>query len=449
VRGRNWSRALDAHLSGGAIIFLLAFTVRLLFALAAGNTYDFDEFVLLTLSRDFSHGATPYSGFMFFHPPGMLLILRAIEPATALWWPLARFLMLSLDSCTAFLVYRIATRLFSRECGVAAGILYSTSPLALVSAVRVGQDPVMTFLLAAGAAVLVESDTRWPAVGSGVCLALAAYIKYPAFAFLPMYLMLARRRAVFVAAGAVGAGVVLLAPFTPVIHPLLRQTVQFQSHRWKMAFDVRLESAALWWLAVNPFAVFSVTSKSPWWLRIGFLTGIVFLAASQVYYHYFVPVAPFAAVLGAPLAVKLARHFGGILSVGAILIGVAALWAIVLVSFGPSPLYVTAAQLSDVQPTLTTLKRETPSNGAVLSDQLEYQFLARRPALDDYFWNDGVLVNARYLEQQAPRASAVVMSYGASSGFPRGFKGWLDRRYTRIDLTTATVWLIRSSKQKR
>ena len=74
----------------GLGVFLAALSLRLLFGRLVGDTYDYDEFVLLLLARDFAHGAVPYRDFMFFHPPGVLVILSVLHPLVSLWWPIAR-----------------------------------------------------------------------------------------------------------------------------------------------------------------------------------------------------------------------------------------------------------------------------------------------------------------------------------------------------------------------
>jgi hypothetical protein len=428
------------------VVFLGALALRLAFSAAIGRTFDFDEFVLLLLGRDYSQGATPYSGFMFFHPPGILLLLRATQPVTAAWWPLARVGTAFIDAGTCALVFRIGRRLYDRRTGLTAAVLYGASPLALVSAARLGQDPILTFLVVLGVALLVETESTAGALAAGVCLALATFVKYPAAAFLPTYLVFARRRAPAMLLGGTTAGVLLLAPFVPEIHELIRQTIRFQSRRWKMQLDVRLLTAATWWPLVNPFATISAFLRRPLAVRIGFITGAIFLAASQVYYHYFVPIEPFAALLGAPIALRFfgtARRAVPALAALAVLI---AGWAVWLNVGGPSPLYVTAAHLSDVQPAVSLLRQQVPRQGAVLGDQLEYAYLAHRSALDDYFWNVGPLVNARHLERRVPYASAVVMSHGASSGYPKGFQRWLNAHYRRHNVGTASVWFMRQKK---
>lgn len=423
---------------GLGCVFVIALGLRLAFALAIGGTYDFDEFVLLLLGREYAHGATPYTGFRFFHPPGMLLLLRALEPLTAAWWPSARVVMLVADSLTAVLVARAASRLYGGREALAAGLLYATSPLALISAVRIGQDPMITLFLALSIVLLFELPSMRGAVLAGFCVAAAMWIKYPAAAFLPAIALLAGRRWPALMAGA-GVGLIaLLAPFWASLHPLYQQTVRFQQTRWRMHLGLRLATALIWWLGVNPLAVWGSVQRREIWPRVGFATGVLFLFAAQTYYHYFVPIVLFAALLGGPLAVRL---FGRAPRL-AVALGVAipALWAAIAVGGGPSPLYVTAAHLSDVYPTVRLLRERTGSSDPVLADRLEYAYLAGRPALDDYFWNVGPLVNAQWLERRLGGAHAVVVSYGASSGFPRGFSRWLDRRFQRTNTGTTTIW---------
>lgn len=419
-------------------VFVVAFGLRLAFALATGGTYDFDEFVLLFLGREYAHGATPYTGFQFFHPPGMLLLLRVLEPLSTVWWPSARVVMLVADSLTAALVARAASRLYGGREAMAAGLLYAGSPLALISAVRVGQDPMITLLLALSIVVLLELPSMRGAVLAGLCVAGAIWIKYPAAAFVPAIALLAGRRWPALLAGALFGLIALLAPFWAVLHHLYLETVRFQQTRWRMRIGLRLATALIWWLGVNPLAVWGSVQRRENWPRVGFATGVLFLFAAQTYYHYFVPIVLFGALLGGPIA---ARLFGRAPR-PAVAVGVAipAMWATIVVGGGPSPLYVTAAHLTDVYPTVHLLRARTRASDPVLADRLEYAYLAGRPALDDYFWNVGPLVNARWLERRVGAAHAVVMSYGASSGYPRGFAEWLDRRFQRTDTGATTIW---------
>jgi 4-amino-4-deoxy-L-arabinose transferase-like glycosyltransferase len=422
------------------LVLASALALRLIFGALISDTYDYDEFVLLLLSRDVAHGAVPYHAFMFFHPPGALVILRMLEPLTQVWWPAARLFTITLDTVTAGLVWHIGTRLYDRRTALTAGLLYAVSPLALVSAARVGQDPMLTVLGTVGLALLLSTRSQRAALVAGACLGLAIWIKYPAVVFLPVYLLAAPRRALSCLLGAAVALALAFAPFLGQLHALYDQTVAFQRTRWLMDLDERLQTAGLYWLLVNLLALPGLARGGrPLWLRAGFVLGGVFLLASQVYYHYFVPVVPFAALLAAPLvdrAVHAAPRL--VLTLGLLLIG---LWAFVIDDGGPSPLFVTAAHLSDIQPTIDLLDRTTRPGDPVLADRYEYAYLANRPALAHYFWNVGVLVHAPYLERRVPRAGAVVLSYGASSGFPAGFVRYLNAQYTSVQTPANTVWL--------
>jgi hypothetical protein len=66
--------------------------------------------------------------------------------------------------------------------------------------------------------------------------------------------------------------------------------------------------------------------------------------------------------------------------------------------------------------------------------------------LAHYFWNVGVLVNARYLEHRVSGARAVVLSYGASSGFPAGFTAYLDHHFPSVNTLANTIWWVKPSK---
>lgn len=427
------------------LVLSFALGLRLLVAALTSGTYDYDEFVILLLSRDYAHGAVPYASFMFFHPPGALVVFRAIEPLTALWWPLARLFLIGVDTATALLVWYTGRRLYGPAGGLAAGLLYAASPLALVSAVRVGQDPLITALGMAGISLLVADHSHRAAVLAGACLALATWIKYPAILFVPVYLLLAPRRFVtcMLSAAVVGAG--LMVPFLPTIHSLLSDTVTFQKTRWIMAPDQRVQTILLYWLLANVLAVVALfRTGAPGWLRLGFLMGGAFAFTSQVYYHYFVPIVPFAALLAAPM---VARWPSG-LKRGLLVAGVAAagVWGELIAQGGLSPLYVTAARFADIRPAIQVLVRDTRPGDSVLADRFEYAYLAGRRSTAHYFWNVGPLVDASYLERRVRRASAAVLSTGASSGFPPGFTAYLDQRYRRVESTTTTIWLTRSAR---
>jgi hypothetical protein len=437
------SRLALAIPRGVLIVGGAALAARLLFAILIGGTYDYDEFVILLLGRDLSHGAVAYRDFMFFHPPGVLMLMRLLQPVVGLWWPAARLVSVVADTGTAILVWVIARRLFDERAALAAGLLYALSPLALTSSARIGQDPLITLLGVAGLALLVTSSSRRASLGAGILLGLAMWIKYPAAYFLPIYLLAAPRRAAVYLPAAVATFGVLLLPFHDQLSLLYSQTVTFQRSRWLMDPTTRVGTVVLYWLVLNVPAVIGLwRTRRPLWLVAGFLMGVLFIFPSQVYYHYFVPIVPFAALLGARPAAGIVRWNRW--KVAVVAAAVLGLWATIIDAGGTSPLFVTAARLSSIQPTIALLRSHTGRNQPVLADRFEYAYLAERPALMHYFWNVGVLVDARYLEARTGNSGAIVLSHGASSGYPAGFLHWLDRRYVRIETPVTTVWLTKN-----
>jgi hypothetical protein len=431
----------------GMTVFVVALVSRLVFGWLIADTYDYDEFVLLLLARDFAHGDVPYRDFMFFHPPGALVLLRAIEPLTSLWWPAARIATSIIDSATSTVVFIIGLRVFDKRTGFAAGLVYAVSPLALVSAVRVGQDPLVTaFGTLAVALLLIGPKRRW-AVATGVCLCIAAWIKYPGLYFVPVCLLISPRRFPFVVLGGACTLAALLFPFVGQAHALYTQTVTFQHTRWAMAMNQRLGTTAFFWIALNALAMPALIRRVPAWLLVAFALGGLFVFTPQVYYHYFVPVVPFASLLGGRTLTGF-RSWGRHIAAAAMLLS-ALLVAAIIDLGGHSPLYVTAARLSEVQPTVQLLDQRSSSGESVLADRFEYAYLAHRPALAHYFWNVGVLVNARYLESRVHAARAVVLSSGASSGYPTGFTEYLNKRYNRLSTPTTYVWFLPRTDMRR
>jgi 4-amino-4-deoxy-L-arabinose transferase-like glycosyltransferase len=344
------------------------------------------------------------------------------------------------DTGTAILVWVIGRTLFDRRTALAAGLLYALSPLALISSARIGQDPVITFLGIGGLALLVRLRGAWPALAAGALLGLALWVKYPAAYFLPVYLLAAPRRAGYILVAAAASFGLLLVPFHDQWRLMYEQTVTFQRTRWAMQTSVRVETLLVYWLVLNVPALIGLWwTRRPVWLVAGFCLGAVFVLPTQVYYHYFVPIVPFAALLGARSVAALVRwNPPRVAMAAALVLGV---WAAIINLGGSSPLFVTAARFSSIQPTLSLLRTHTHAHQPVLADRFEYAYLAGRPALRHYFWNVGVLVRARYLERKMYRSGAVILSHGASSGYPAGFLGWLNKHYRHVETPATTIWL--------
>jgi 4-amino-4-deoxy-L-arabinose transferase-like glycosyltransferase len=426
------------------VVALWALSLRVLFALLTSNTYDPDEFVILVLSRDWTPKVIPYRDFMFFHPPGMLLLFRALAPLTAWWWPSARVFVLLVDTATAVMVWKLGTLLYGRRTALAAGLLYGASPLALVCAVRIEQDPIITALGVGGLLLLLSTRSHQGSLLAGVCLGLAVCVKYPAVLFLPVYVLAAPRRAVIAGLTAVAVALVALVPFVPEIHSLYQQTITWQVVR-RTPLDLvhRFGSVAVFWLLLNPLAVLAVMKgRKPLWLLSGFAIGGVFLFASQSYYHYFVPMLPFGALLAAPIAARFIRIRPRITAAAAIALVVG--WALDINSgTGPLSLFITASHLSSVQTTAQALDRWTSPGTPVLSDQFEYAFLARRKPVSHYFWNMNDVVPARVLEHGLPSDGAVVVTQRVAPTYPSGFTRYLaGRRYVHIQSGNTQIWLL-------
>ncbi|MGH2443263.1 MAG: ArnT family glycosyltransferase [Chloroflexota bacterium] len=362
-----------------ATVFAAAFGIRSLFALATSGSYDPDEFVFLALSRAYVHGAAPYHDFMFFHPPGALVFFGALQPLISVWWPAGRGAMIIIDSITAVIVWRIGCMVFGRRQGAAAGIIYALSPIALLASVRIGQDPIITFLGIAGVLILLSFPSRSSAILAGLCVGVALWFKYPALLFLPVYFLVSPRRFALVLAAAIAGFAALMMPFAGHWHQLYDQSIYWQFvQRGHNGVGARALAVVAFWLLLNPLAAFALLrspSRRPAWLTLGFSTGALFVLASQIYYHYFVPIVPFAALLGAPILVTLFGRFAR-LTVGVAVAGFV-IWAAALNVAGTRS-GLGSLSLADTSTTVKVLDRVTAPGDPVLSDQFEYAYLAHR-----------------------------------------------------------------------
>ncbi len=426
------------------LVLLWALGLRLLVAALTADTYDPDEFVVLLLSRDFAHGTIPYRDFMFFHPPGVLVLFRALQPLMAWWWPSGRLITLFIDSATAVMVWKIGTLLYGRREALTAGLIYGASPLALICAVRVGQDPLITALGMGGLVLLLSRPSIWGAILAGACLGLALWIKYPAILFLPVYLLAAPRRWMVILLSTTAVGALTLAPFIPELSSLYHDTIGWQLLQRAPA-DLLHRAGGLFafWLLLNPLTVYAIVRRRhPLWLVSGFAVGGLFFFASQVYYHYFMPMVPFAALLAAPIAVKYIHRFPRLVAAAAITLSM--VWALDINSGSdPTRLFISASRFSTINKTVHLIDSITPPGQGVLTDQLEYAYLARRHALSDYFWNMHTVVGAHSLEQRLPSVGAVVLTDKVAPTYPTGFTSYLrDQRYPEIHAGTTDIWVL-------
>jgi 4-amino-4-deoxy-L-arabinose transferase-like glycosyltransferase len=453
VPATRW-RQREAFWQDAFTILAAALLLRLLFAVLTADTYDPDEFVVLALSRDLAHGAVPYQSFTFFHPPGALVLFRVLQPLTALWWPAARGFILLVDCASALLVWRIGCRLFDRRTALLAGLIYAASPIPLLAAVRIGQDSIITALGLLGLLLLLSQRSAWGAAGAGLCLGLAFWFKYPAVLFLPVYALAAPRRIHIVLGSAVLAVLALFAPFATHLSQLYHQSIGWQAFgRGREDFLHRAAAVGAFMLALNPLAALAVLRSAlagfrrlapavwsvPIWVPAGFAMGACFLVSAQVYYHYFVPIVPFAALLGAPVLARMLRTLPRlVIAGGAAILGC---WAGAL-NLGITRDGLGELSLGSIRPAVQLVERSTGRNQPVLTDQFEYAYLAQRPSASEYFWDMQATTSARLLEHELRSGDAVVATYENTS-YPAGFVPYLEsRHYPEVHTPAATIWFI-------
>ncbi|HEX8917534.1 MAG TPA: glycosyltransferase family 39 protein [Chloroflexota bacterium] len=434
----------------GLAVFGFALGLRLILSLLLSDTFDKDEFVYLALGRDVAHGAVPYRDFAFFHPPGILFLTALLNPLTEIWWPLARLFDVLVDSVTALLVWRIGTYLYDRRTALAAGVLYAVNPIVLVSAVRVDQEAIMTLLCVSGLTLLLgKQSSRW-AIVAGACLGTAFWIKYPMLIFLPVYLLAARRRAIACLLGFVGVGGMLFLPYLDNIRRLYDETVVWQLvQRYHTPIVSRLETSVICWLALNPFAVAAVARRNikPLWLVSGFASGGIFIFTASAYPHYFVTVAPFGALLGAPVASRFVRLGRRAVVLGSMAIAVILAGCLNLVT---AQTFIPASHFSAIHPIVQLIDRTSPPGTPILGNRFEFAYLAGRPWVAHYFWDTRTTVTAQGLDR-ALRPQSTVVLYPSTSpfSFPAGLKSYLDSRYAESQRAGAILWLPRAGLAKR
>lgn len=436
ARERTWQQ--------GALIFLAALVLRLIVAVLSGGTFDPDEFVVLALGHAVAHGQVPYRDLTFFHPPGMLYLIAILQPLVGWWWPTSRIVMLLFDSITAILVWRVGRRLFDNRTALVAGLLYAASPLSLISATRLGPDPIITTLCMVGLVQMLQKRSRTAPILAGISLGLAVWTKYPALLYLPVYILVApeRARRMLLAFGLAVIG--LFAPFLIHVREIYTATVVWQvAHRSSSDLVHRFSAVGVYWLGLNCLGLVGLVRRpNPRWLQIGFCSGAVFLFTSQAYYHYFAYIVPFAALLAAPVVRPLFDRSKHLVAAGAIVL--TALWGL-NIGYGPpvTRLFISASPLSSVQQTAAILDRATSDNSRVLADEFEYALLAHRHAAPDYFWNMQTAVSAHTLERRLSTTSAVVETVGNGDTYPKGFTQYLlAHDYPQMRTGKTIVWLL-------
>jgi len=108
--------------------------------------------------------------------------------------------------------------------------------------------------------------------------------------------------------------------------------------------------------------------------------------------------------------------------------------------------YFIASDAAKVQSVIRLIDRYTPPGSPILTNRFEYAYLAQRPWVAHYFWNDNRLISARSLERRLSSTSAVLLSsYSDWAPYPAGFVQYLNAHFPRIMRDGEAMWLVRRS----
>ena len=417
-------------------VFAASLCLATIFNLIARGTYDFDEFVYLLLGHAVNRGRIPYQDFLFYHPPGIVMVMGVLDPLVQRWWVVGRIPSLLLDAGTCALVFLVARRFLSRAGAITAGLLCACSPIMLVTGTRIIPDDYVMFFTFLAIYLLMVKPTYLFAILAGVAFGIAIVFKYPAVLLLPAAVLVAgkRRWPVFLAATGIMT-MLLLAPFLSNLHALYEDTVVFQGNRFQYPLELRALSILLYAILLQPLGFMGLWVRpARWWLLAGYLSAFAYLGSSQVYYHYMVPIIPFASILGAIYLTSLQRvNLARLLpAVGAGAVALTVIWASAM-EFTPgyTPFRITSAQAASLTPVIHYIEARTSHATVILDDRPDLPLLAYRHNCDDYFWNDSQVLNAQQLMPCLITQPYVIHFYSGGNGFPIGFLERIDADYCK------------------
>src|SRR4051794_3432272 len=220
------SVAVDA-LVIAALAFVLRFGVVLFSHGGPGGLYGYDAGVYYSAADALTFGRVPYRDFIFLHPPGLMVFLTPFAALGRLTTDHTGYLVANLAfnllaAMNAVLVWTIARRWgLRRRSALLGGLFYAVWWGGIIAEIGLRLEPLGTFvflsaiLLLAGRAELRRSR----AVAAGALLGAACCVKIwwvvPLLVVLGWHLVHRplRRRAGYLAAGAVGAGLLIIGPF--------------------------------------------------------------------------------------------------------------------------------------------------------------------------------------------------------------------------------------------
>jgi len=263
------------------------------------------------------------------------------------------------------------------------------------------------------------------AMVAGISFGVGMWFKYPTVLAVPAALLLAGRRSiVFLAAMAVTA-LALFSPYLGSLSLLYQDTVVYQQSRFIYPLGIRILSVVLFAVLLQPLAVFGAFGRPiRWWLVVGYASCFLYIESSQVYYHYMLPVVPFASILGAMYLGRL-RRFSVRTVVSAVAtgaVGLALIWGVVMADTpGDYPFHITSAHTAAVTPVSRYIDALVPKTGQILDDQPDLPVLAYRQNCDYYFWSDSTVLTHSQLQFCLLSVRYLVHFFVNGSGFPPGF----------------------------
>jgi hypothetical protein len=221
--GARWGVPITVAVAG------VAFAARIWVVLRGGGFHalaGYDPGVYYAAADAFVHGRQPYGGFLFLHPPGIMLFLSpfaALGSVTsdATGMAVARFAVILLGTLNAILVSRIALR-FGPVAGIVGGLLYALWAPVVVLETLTKLEPLGNTCLLLALLVLVRRRAQpisaRAEVLAGMALGAGAGVKI--WGVLPMIVVLGWqlldrgwRASSRVAAGALAAVTAICLPF--------------------------------------------------------------------------------------------------------------------------------------------------------------------------------------------------------------------------------------------
>jgi alpha-1,2-mannosyltransferase len=299
-----------------AVVFLVAVACRLGVIVRSGGLhgdFGYDGPVYFAGAVALTHGRLPYRDFVFLHPPGQLLVLapfgwltRVVSDQTA--FMVANLSVTVVGAIAAVLVVRICRHLnLGRQASLIGGLFYATWFGAVGAEYLTKLEPFGSLFIL-GAVLLAlkaqRSGTPWLWAAAGAALAVAVCVKIwwvvPAVGVVLWQVFSARRArgGAIMAAGAVGAGLLVTVPFfAQAPHQMWASVITDQLGRHRRMDPLR---------RVQDLGTLSRLDISGLTLNLGtLLAGVVFLAVVAGAWRVRAA-RPVVVILAAQLAVLLA-----------------------------------------------------------------------------------------------------------------------------------------------